>query len=114
LSTNKKEYIPNRGDIVWMILDPTVGHEQSGRRPVLVISHGVLIESTGLAVIVPITSKVKGLPYEIELKRTKTKGVILPIYVKSVDFKQRKAAFIEKAPQALVNKALVGVINLID
>lgn len=110
----KGEYLPERGDIAWMILDPRVGHEQSGRRPVLIISHGLLAENAGMAVIVPITSKTKGLPYELSLKGTKTKGALLPIHVKSVDFRHRKAVFIEKLPKAQFNKALVGVINLID
>lgn len=112
--TKQPDYIPQRGDIAWMILDPRVGHEQSGRRPVLVISHGLLAENTGMAVIVPITSKEKGLPYELTLKRTKTKGALLPIHFKSVDFRHRKAVFIEKLPKTQLDKALIGVINLID
>lgn len=110
----KQEYIPERGDIVWMVLDPRVGHEQAGHRPVVVLSHSALALSTGMAVVVPITSKVRGLPYEIELKRTKTKGAILPIYVKSTDYRKRKAKFIEKLPKPQLEKTLVGVLNLID
>lgn len=109
-----QDYIPERGDIAWMVLDPRVGHEQSGRRPVLVVSHKLLAETTGMAVIVPITSKEKGLPYELALKKTKTKGSLLPIHFKSVDFCHRKAVFIEKLPKVQFDKALVGVINLID
>ena len=108
----KVEYIPERGDIAWMILDPRVGHEQSGRRPVIVISHKKLAIHTNLAVVSPITSKVIGLSYEVELIGTTTKGAILPIHVKSVDFKKRKAVFIEKAPSNILNKTIKSVQNL--
>ncbi len=111
--TTKPDYVPERGDIVWMVLDPGRGHEQSGRRPVLVLSNVELAKHTNLTVICPITSKVKGLPYEIILVGTKTKGAVLPIHVKSVDWRSRKAVFIEKAPQAIVAKTIKGVQNTI-
>ncbi len=91
-------YVPERGDIAWIILDPRVGHEQSGRRPVLVLSHQLLARQTNLTVIVPIISKIKGLPYEIVLKNTKTNGDILPIHTRTVDFVARKAVYIERVP----------------
>lgn len=110
----KADYIPQRGDIAWMILDPRVGHEQSGRRPVIVLSSIKLAEHTNLAVVSPITSKVIGLPFEVKLKGTKTKGAILPIHIKSVDFRIRKATYIEKAPNAILSKTLKSVQNLIS
>jgi mRNA interferase MazF len=111
--TTKTDYIPERGDIAWMVLEPRVGHEQSGRRPVIVLSHKVLAEHTNLVVICPITSKIKGLPYEIVLKGTKTAGAILPFHVRSTDFRTRKIKFIEKAPDAIVTKTVKGVQNVI-
>ncbi len=108
------DYIPDRGDIAWMILDPRIGHEQSGRRPVIVLSHRKLAEHTNLVVISPITSKVIGLPFEVVLSGTKTKGAILPIHIKSVDFRQRKAIFIEKAPNQVLAKTIKSVENLIS
>jgi len=106
---NKAPYLPNRGDIIWVILDPRVGHEQSGRRPVLVLSPRMFTERTGLAVICPITSKAKGLPFEVELKQTKTSGAVLPIHVRSVDVGVRKAQFIEKAPATILTKTTKSV-----
>lgn len=111
---NAEEYIPERGDIAWMVLEPRTGHEQSGRRPVIVLAPRELAEHTSLTVICPITSRVKGLPYEIVLKDTKTAGAILPFHVRSVDFRARKAKFIEKAPAAIVAKATKGVQNAIN
>ncbi len=93
---------PDKGDIVWMVLEPRVGHEQAGRRPVLVISERLFNERTALAIICPITSKVKGLPFEVLLKGTQTQGVVLPIHVRSVDWNGRHAKFIERAPRDVV------------
>ncbi len=109
----KTEYVPDRGDIAWMILDPRIGHEQSGRRPVMVLSYKELAEHTNLVIVSPITSNVKGLPYEVVLSDTKTQGAVLPIHVKSVDFRNRKAVFIEKAPSHVVAKAIMAVHNMI-
>lgn len=112
-SMTEIDYVPERGDIAWMVLDPRVGHEQSGRRPVLVISDKQLADHTNLVVICPITSKIKGLPYEIVLSDNKTVGAILPIHVKSVDFRYRKAVFIEKAPSHIVAKIILSVQNIL-
>ncbi|HVA11429.1 MAG TPA: type II toxin-antitoxin system PemK/MazF family toxin [Candidatus Dormibacteraeota bacterium] len=112
--TTKTDYVPERGDIAWLVLEPRIGHEQSGRRPVIVISRRELAEHTNLVVVCPITSKVKGLPYEIVLKNTKTEGAILPFHVRSADFRSRKIKFIEKAPAAILAKAVKGVQNVIQ
>ncbi len=108
-----KVYIPDRGDLIWLILDPRVGHEQSGRRPALVLSPQLFAERTGLAVVCPITSQVKGLPFEIRLRQTKTNGAILPIHVRSVDIVARKATFIEKAPEALLAQTIQSVESML-
>lgn len=111
---SKLPYTPDRGDIVWLVLDPRVGHEQSGRRPALVLSPKTFTEHTGLAIICPITSKVKGLPFEIIVKQTKTDGAILPIHIRSVDVVARKCTFIEKVSNSTLNitersvKAMIG------
>lgn len=111
---SKTTYVPERGDITWMVLDPRTGHEQSGSRPVVVLSHKELAVHTNLTVICPITTKIKGLPYEIVLTNTKTQGAILPIHIRSVDFSKRKARFIEKTPPGTLNKTLKSVQNMID
>jgi len=104
--------IPDSGDIVWFNLDPRTGHEQSCRRPCLVLSYRSFTERTGLAVICPITSKAKGLPFEIVLSQTKTKGVVLPIHVRSIDVAARRPKFIEKAPRSLLKntRQYIGLI----
>ena len=100
---NKDPYLPERGDLIWLILDPRVGHEQSGRRPALVLSARLFSQRTGLAMICPVTSKVKGLPFEVLLSGGKTKGVILPIHLRSVDVVSRKAVFIESVSDQVLD-----------
>ena len=106
-------YVPNQGDIIWLVLDPRIGREQSGHRPALVLSPKLLTERTNLAIICPITSKVKGLPYEVVLKRAKTKGAVLPIHLRSVDVQARKAKFIEKISTSQLEVVLSRVETIL-
>lgn len=99
-------YVPRRGDAVWLDFDPQSGHEQKGRRPALVLSPEGYNRKTGLAVLCPITSQVKGYPFEVELPRgLSVKGVVLADQVKSLDWRARKAALIKKLPATIVNRA---------
>lgn len=80
------EPAPERGDVVWLNFDPGTGHEQAGRRPAVVISPRVYNEKVGLAVFCPVTSAVKGYPYEVTLpKGLKVAGVILSDQAKSLE-----------------------------
>ena len=110
---SKEPYIPERGDFIWIVLDPRVGHEQSGRRPAIVLSRRLFTERTGLSAICPITSKVKGLPFEIKVKTKNLEGAILPIHVRTVDITARKSQFIGKATPALLQKTTEAVQLLI-
>ena len=88
----RKGFIPDRGQIVWIDFDPQSGHEQSGRRPALVVSPADYNEKVGLSLLCPITSQVKGYPFEVEIpKGLGVSGVILSDQVKSLDWRARKA-----------------------
>lgn len=102
-------YTPDRGDIIWVILDPRMGHEQAGRRPAIVLSRRYFTEHTSLALICPITSKVKGLPFEIPIKTKGIDGAILPIHVRTVDIAARKAKFIEQSASEILQKTTKAV-----
>jgi len=91
-----KTYIPERGDIVWLDFNPQLGHEQRGRRPALTLSFKAYNEKIGLALFCPITSKVKGYPFEVELELKKIKGSVLSDQIKSLDWRERNIEFIEK------------------
>lgn len=85
-------FIPDRGDIVWINLDPQAGHEQAGVRPVLVLSPAAYNGRVGLMVCCPITTQSKGYPFEVLIKNNlKVSGVILADQVKSLDWKARGA-----------------------
>lgn len=84
-------YVPEKGDIVWLQFSPQSGHEQTGRRPALVISPREYNRRVGLALFCPITSKVKGYPFEVPVNEQDIKGVILSDQVKSLDWQARQA-----------------------
>jgi mRNA interferase MazF len=58
-------YVPERGDAVWISLNPQAGHEQAGRRPAIVLSPSAYNGKTGLAILCPITNQIKGYPFEV-------------------------------------------------
>ena len=104
------EYVPERGDVVWINLDPQAGHEQSGRRPALVLSAFEYNERTGLALLCPITSRVKGYPFEVALPPGMVVvGVILADQIKCLDWWARNAVFIDKVPE----EPLTEVVRLV-
>lgn len=108
------DYFPDRCDVVWLDYDPQLGHEQSGKRPALVISPGAYNRRVGLALFYPITSQVKGYPFEVPVDLTKTHGVVLADQIKSLDWKARRIHYIEKAPEELLAEAKRKLDLLID
>jgi mRNA interferase MazF len=108
-------YAPERGDIVWLSFSPQAGHEQAGRRPALVISPGAYNRKVGLAICCPITSQVKGYPFEVALERIgRTRGVILSDQVKSLDWRARRAEFIERASVEITAEVLGKIAPLVS
>ena len=100
-------YVPDRGDAVWLDFNPQSGHEQAGRRPALVISPKAYNQKVGLALFCPITSQVKGYPFEVAIPRgSKLKGVVLSDQIKSFDWRARKANLITRLPLSVVDEVL--------
>lgn len=91
-------YIPDRGDIAWINLNPVRGHEQAGRRPVLVVSNHLFSRATGLALVVPITSKKKGYPVEVRIESPMVKGVALASSIRSIDWRARPFTYADNCP----------------
>ncbi len=89
-------YIPTRGDLVWLNFTPQQGHEQAGVRPALVLSPYEYNKKSGLMVTCPVTSKIKGYPFEVVIKTKKIDGAILADQIKNVDWRARNVAFIER------------------
>jgi len=107
-------YFPDRCDVVWLDYDPQLGHEQSGKRPALVISPRAYNQKVGLALFYPITSQIKGYPFEVPVELTKIHGVVLADQIKSLDWKARNVQYIEKAPEELLTEARKKLDFLID
>ena len=79
-------YVPAAGDLIWTDFDPTQGREQAGRRPALVISAAAFTANTGLAVVCPITSRVRPFPTSVVLPPGfPVAGEILTSHVRSID-----------------------------
>ena len=111
----QKSFIPNRGHIVWINFDPQSGHEQAGRRPALVVSPAAYNEKIGLALLCPITSQVKGYPFEVAIpKGLSVSGVILADQIKNLDWKSREAEFGCDAPHEAVNLVLEKLSTLLS
>jgi mRNA interferase MazF len=100
-------YTPRRGDFIALTFDPRVGHEQSGRRPALVVSNDLFNKHTGLCIACPITSTTRPFPFHVAIPQgEKVTGVVMVEQVKSIDFESRGAKRISAAPQAVVDEVL--------
>ncbi|MBN2655926.1 MAG: endoribonuclease MazF [Spirochaetales bacterium] len=100
----KKQYMPERGDIIWINFTPQAGHEQAGKRPAIVISPSSYNSKTGLMIACPITSKIKNYPFEVQFIGRKISGVVLSDQVKNIDWRVREAAFIEEATETVFSE----------
>ena len=98
----KNLYIPSRGDIVWVDFNPQRGHEQTGRRPALTVSPQVYNKKAGLALMCPITSRIKNYPFEVVIRQKKIQGAVLTDQIQSLDWKERNTRFIETMDIALL------------
>lgn len=108
-------YCPQRGDIVWLTFNPQAGHEQAGHRPALVLSPEAYNSKVGLALFCPVTSQVKGYPFEVRLPEGHLiSGVVLADQVKRLDWKARRATFCCALPTATVQEVLNKLGTLID
>ena len=107
-------YVPARGDLVWLSFDPQAGHEQAGRRPAFVLSPEAYNRKTGLFLACPVTSKIKGYPFEVPLPAgLPVGGVVLSDQIKSLDWKVRKAEFASRTPEDVVIDVTSLILPLI-
>ena len=108
-------YIPKCGNIVWITLNPQAGDEQSGRRPALVLSPISYNDKTGLAILCPITSIVKGYPFEVLLPEgLPVAGAILSDQVKCLDWRARNAELICSLPNETISEVLQKLSTLLS
>jgi mRNA interferase MazF len=108
-------YVPERGDAVWITLNPQAGHEQAGRRPAVVLSPAAYNGRVGLAILCPITNQIKGYPFEVVLPAgLAVTGAVLSDQVKSLDWCARTATFICALPPATIAEVLQKLNTLVS
>ncbi|MEI8281399.1 MAG: type II toxin-antitoxin system PemK/MazF family toxin [Armatimonadota bacterium] len=93
----------DEGDIVWLDFSPQSGREQAGKRPALVITPKIYNAKSGLMIVCPITTKVKGKPFEVVIPGDKkTQGAILTNHLKSIDWQTRNPIYVEQIPREVL------------
>jgi mRNA interferase MazF len=108
-------YVPSCGDVVWISLNPQVGHEQAGRRPAVVLSPQSYNGKVGLAILCPITSHPKGYPFEVLLPAgLPVAGAVLSDQVKSLDWRARRAELRCTLPAETISEALQKLATLLS
>jgi mRNA interferase MazF len=107
-------YIPRRGDAIWLDFNPQPGREQAGRRPAFVVSPASYNGKVGLALVCPITSRVKGYPFEVGIPEgLAVGGVVLSDQLKNLDWRKRRGAFICALPEAITLEVIKKIEALI-
>jgi len=110
----KSGYVPERGDAVWINLDPQSGHEQAGRRPALVLSPSAYNGRVGLALLYPITGQAKGYPFEVAIPDgMPVTGVVLADQIKSLDWRTCEASRIGSLPSEVVQSVIEKINALL-
>jgi len=91
-----KSYVPERGDIVWLTFSPTIGHEQGGHRPALIVTQKIFNVRHRLAFVIPISSKQKGYSDEIPFSNEHISGALLVAHSRSIDWYARSVKYITR------------------
>ncbi len=100
-------YIPKQGDVIWINLNPQSGHEQAGKRPALVLSPAEYNKKVGLALLCPITTQIKGYPFEVLIPAgLSVSGVVLSDQIRSLDWRARNYQFICSLPKETTSEVL--------
>ncbi|MEX2110748.1 MAG: endoribonuclease MazF [Gemmatimonadaceae bacterium] len=112
--SSRRGYVPDRGEAVWLTFDPQAGHEQSGRRPAVVLSPRSYNRVSGLAILCPVTSQIKGYPFEVILPGgLPVAGAVLSDQVRSLDWRARKASRICELPEEITADVLGKLQSLL-
>ncbi len=110
----KSEISPDRGDLVWLSFDPQTGHEQKGRRPAIVLSPKAYNQKVGLALMCPVTNRIKGYPFEVILPDScEIHGVVLSDQVKSLDWRARNAEIVCNVSEEIISEILAKLRALL-
>jgi mRNA interferase MazF len=112
---NPRAYFPRCGDVVWITLNPQAGREEAGRRPAVVVSPQSYNGKVGLAIFCPVTSQIKGYPFEVLIPAgLPVAGAILSDQVKSLDWRARNAELICTLPTETISEVLQKLATLLS
>lgn len=101
------DYVPERGDFIRLNFDPQAGHEQMGSRPALVLSHTSFNRKMGFVFVCPISTTKRKNPFYVPIPQSeKVIGIIMTDQLRSLDYRARKASFISKCPESLLEEVL--------
>jgi mRNA interferase MazF len=110
----RRRYIPDRGDFIWIDLDPRLGHEQAGRQPAIVLSPKSYNRKTGLCVICPATHQAKGYAFEVQTTDDARKSsVILADHIRCLDWRARNAERIHRVRKEVLDEVIAKLSALI-
>ena len=115
-------YFPDRGDFIHIDFSPSAGHEEAGGHYGLVLSTASFSKATGHALICPITSRIRGWPLEVIVRKgllplkqgAAVDSVVLTYQMKSLDFRERGVAYISKAPDDVLDETLEKIRAILD
>jgi mRNA interferase MazF len=108
-------YAPDRGDLVWINLHPQAGQKQAGRRPAVAVSPRSYNRKSGLGLFCPVTSRVKGYPFEVALPEgLPVAGVVLADQVKSLDWRARRAELAARLPEESLAEVVGKLMALLE
>ncbi|OGI93916.1 hypothetical protein A3A03_01950 [Candidatus Nomurabacteria bacterium RIFCSPLOWO2_01_FULL_40_18] len=110
----KNMYIPDQGDIIYFNFSPSIGREQKGVRPAIVISRDIFNQSSGLAIVCPITSKQKLYPFEVLVEVDQIYGFALIDQARAIDYNAREFKFVSRAPMILVEEIKAKFISIVS
>ncbi|QWD61832.1 endoribonuclease MazF [Polynucleobacter sp. MWH-UH25E] len=108
-----RPYIPGPGDIVWLEFDPQAGREQAGHRPAVVLSPSAYNKKTCLMVCCPLSTQIKGYPFEVLVDIEGVQSVILSDQVKSLDWAIRKAKYKSRVGSEILLEVRAKVKSLL-
>ena len=104
------DYIPKRGDFIRLNFDPQAGHEQMGSRSALVLSHTSFNGKMGFVFVCPISTTKRKNPFYVPIPESeKVTGIIMADQLRSLDYRARKAVFISRCPELLLQEVLMHI-----
>lgn len=108
-----KPFIPDRSDIIWLDFEPVKGKEIGKYRPALVLSSQAYNQQTGLLICSPISTSIRGVKTEVLLNNLPEPSVVASSLIQTLSWKDRKAKFIAKAEEGVLEDVLLRMLPLI-